>query len=380
MKRFLTCLSVFLLLFVGSNSWAHKASDSFLYLDQTGDSDSLRVDVALRDLALVLPLDANGDQQLSGAEVRAARDRIAAYVEEGISVGSPAGECGLTLNKWGISEHSDGPYAAGRYDLQCPDGAAASTLRYNLLFEEDPLHRGLVQHRTPSGEGLAVLAPENRVFKLSDGPPSMLATFTGFVWQGVVHLIWGFDHVLFLLVLILPATMVRAASGRRESGTPSVGARNRFAAQLLELAGIVTAFTVAHSVTLGLSALELIKPPIAWIEIIIALSIALAALNLFWPVLGRKTWKLAFGFGLIHGFGFASVLGDLTSGVSQKALALAGFNLGVELGQLALLIVLFPILFWVGRHRVHQQVVVPLLALGISGISLYWVVERVASL
>lgn len=380
MKRLFQCLPFIALLVVGSNSWAHKASDSFLYLDQTGSGDSLRVDIALRDLALVLPLDANRDQRLTGDEVRVARGRITSYVEQGVGVGSTAGECGLTINQWGISQHSDGPYAAARYGVQCPGGVAVSELRYNLLFKQDPLHRGLVQHRTPSGEGLAVLAPDNRVFNASGGPPSLLATFTGFIGQGVVHLLLGFDHVLFLLVLILPATMTRRIAREPASGPVTEGAQNTFLARLLELAGIVTAFTVAHSITLGLSALELIKPPIAWIEIIIALSIAVAALNLFWPVLGRKTWKLAFGFGLIHGFGFASVLGDLTSGISQKALALAGFNIGVELGQLALLIVLFPVLFWAGRYHLHQNVIVPVLVLGVLGVSLFWVVERVSGL
>ena len=214
-----------------------------------------------------------------------------------------------------------------------------------------------------------VIGPQSPSLALDPSETGWLKTFSDFLYQGVVHLVLGYDHVLFLLVLILPATLARPNRGDAGTGR-----------RLLELAGIVTAFTLAHSVTLGLAALDIVRPPITWVEIIIALSIGLAAVNLFWPILGRKTWKLAFGFGLIHGFGFASVLGDLTSGTSQTVLALAGFNLGVELGQLALLVVVFPLLLWFGRYRLYQRAAVPAMALGVSAVSMYWVVERAAGL
>ena len=93
-----------------------------------------------------------------------------------------------------------------------------------------------------------------------------------------------------------------------------------------------------------------------------------------WP--GRKTWKLAYGFGLLNGFGFSSVLGDQTSGLSGLMVALAGFNIGVELGQLGLLVLGFPILYLLGRHRVYQRGLVPMTLLAVGAISLYWVVQR----
>jgi hypothetical protein len=99
-------------------------------------------------------------------------------------------------------------------------------------------------------------------------------------------------------------------------------------------------------------------------------------MNVMWPILGRKTWKLAFGFGLIHGFGFASVLGDLTSGVSQTVVALAGFNIGVELGQLGLLVIAFPLLYLWGKTHLYGRAVVPLTLIAVGAISLYWVAER----
>jgi HupE/UreJ protein len=342
---------------------AHKASDSFLYLDQ--DRSELRLDLALRDLARVLPLDSNQDQALSGAELREGRDRITRYVEAGINLSNASGACTLAGQQWGLSSHSDGPYAAAVYTVQCPNGEAPETLDYQLLFEQDPQHRGLLSVTRGGDENLAVLSPGQPSAALN-GPISALGLFGTFVYEGVIHLLIGLDHILFLLVLMLPATLKRDKSGQQR------GLKQR----VWQLVGVVTAFTVAHSITLALAALDIVTLPIAWVETVIALSIALAALNVAWPVLGEKTWKLAFGFGLVHGFGFASVLGDLTSGLEQTALALAGFNIGVELGQIALLILVFPVLYYWGRSNHYSRAVVPAVLVATGALSLYWVAER----
>lgn len=344
---------------------AHKASDSFLYLDQ--DKSELRFDVALRDLARVLPLDVDADQTLTGAELRAGRESITRWAEAGIQLANSSGECRLAGQTWGLSSHSDGPYAAARYQVQCDDGEPADTLNYQLLFGQDPLHRGLVSISNGDNESLAVLSPDQQSVSLTaDSQPSALALFGTFVYEGVFHLLIGLDHLLFLLVLMLPATL-----GQR-NGKEQRSLKQR----IWQLTGIVTAFTVAHSITLALAALDIVRLPITWVETVIALSIALAALNVAWPVLGEKTWKLAFGFGLIHGFGFASVLGDLTSGLEQTVLALAGFNIGVEAGQIALLLLVFPVLYGWGKARHYGRFVVPVMLLGTGALSLYWVAER----
>ncbi len=353
-----------------SPAWAHKSSDSFIYLDQSEPSlTTLRVDMALRDLALVVKLDRNGDQQVSGAELRRARGDITRYFDQGIRLTSAGGRCTLSGRQWGLSHHSDGPYAAASYQVDCPNGQRATALTYTLLFDVDPQHRGLVQQLTDQGERLAVVGPDQPTLALKQTPPSMLATFVAYLQQGIIHLLLGYDHILFLLVLVLPSSLPRQSA---EQGVE----QRQLGRRLLELTGIVTSFTLAHSVTLALSALNVVRPPSALIETLIALSIAITAVNVFWPVLGRKHWRLAFGFGLIHGFGFASVLADLTSGTSQKVLALAGFNTGVEIGQLMVLAVIFPVLFWLGSRPLYQRAAVPLMAIMVTLVSLYWVLQR----
>jgi hypothetical protein len=377
MTRHLHWLLLTVLALVCTSVSAHKASDSFIYLDQSDPAaGTLRIDLALRDLALALPLDSNDDQQLTGAEVKAARTAITGFVAAGLEFRNDTGACTLRGTRWGLSQHSDGPYVAASYDIQCPGDAPASAMDYDLLFDLDPQHRGLVQWTTATGESLAVLGPEEQRLDLTTGPPSNVATFASFLYEGVVHLLIGLDHILFLLVLILPATYIH----RRQRGAAADSKGTSFGARLWQLTGIVTAFTVAHSITLALAALDIVQLPIAWVEMVIAMSILVAAVNVVWPILGSRTWRLAFGFGLIHGFGFASVLGDLTSGVSQMVTALAGFNIGVELGQLGLLILFFPLLFVLGKYRFYARAGVPATILVVSCISLYWVVERAGQL
>lgn len=370
-KQLLAMVAMVAMLAFAGSALAHKASDSFLYVDM--DASEARIDVALRDLALLVPLDSNGDQKITGQELRAQRSLATQVVENAITLTSEQGACKLRGQAWGLSSHSDGPYLATEYRIECPDGELPEQIEYTLLFDQDSLHRGLVQITSGDTRSLTVLSPDQPVVDLTSGAIGPWSTFTTFLYEGVVHLLIGLDHMLFLLVLVLPATLI--SRRQKDQGTSL-----SFKSRLLQLAGIVTAFTVAHSITLALSALGIVRLPIAWIETVIALSIAAAALNVVWPFLGRKTWKLAFAFGLVHGFGFASVLGDLTGEISNLAIALAGFNLGVEFGQLGLLIIGFPLLYALAHVKAYQRIVVPLLLMGVGIISLMWVVERAGSI
>ena len=166
---------------------------------------------------------------------------------------------------------------------------------------------------------------------------SLLKQFLTFCLEGVWHIWIGFDHILFILSLLLPSVLVYRDRQWRPAPKP--------APVFWDVLKVVTAFTVAHSITLSLAALGVLSLPSRLVESTIAASVVLAALNNLRPlVLGRR-WLVAFCFGLIHGFGFASVLADL--GLPQDALllALVGFNLGVEVGQLCIVIAFLPLAF-----------------------------------
>ena len=173
--------------------------------------------------------------------------------------------------------------------------------------------------------------------------------------EGAFHIWIGYDHILFLLSLLLPAVLifsrVNLMNGKRVT---DIQPAPSFLAALKEVLKVVTAFTLAHSITLSLAALGVVSLPSRWVESAIAASIIVAAVQNIRGVVDSKRWVMAFGFGLIHGFGFASVLADL--GLPQNALitALVGFNVGIEGGQLAIVAVFLPLAFWLRKTKFYQ--------------------------
>ena len=139
---------------------------------------------------------------------------------------------------------------------------------------------------------------------------------------------------------------------------------------------MVTSFTVAHSITLSLAALEVVSLPTRLVEASIAASVVLAAMNNLYPVVLGRRWLVAFVFGLIHGFGFASVLADL--GLPQNALllALVGFNVGVEIGQLCIVGAFLPIAYWLRATRLYRVGIMAGGSILVCLIAFVWFIER----
>src|SRR5207249_427471 len=161
------------------------------------------------------------------------------------------------------------------------------------------------------------------------------------------HIWLGFDHILFLLALLLPSVLRRGPGGWEVV--------DGFRPALIKMLKIVTAFTVAHSITLSLATLGILRLPARLVESAIAASVILAAVNNIRPIFPHRGWMVAFAFGLIHGFGFANVLADLGLAKETLALALVGFNLGVEIGQLAIVTAFLPIAFSLRESWVYQK-------------------------
>ena len=352
---------------------AHKPSDSYLALRADGVVLDGQWDIALRDLEYAIGLDADGDGAITWGELRARRAEVAAYALARLVLRADGRPCSTEVRELLVDEHSDGAYAVLRFDARC-EAVARRTLEigYSLFADLDPTHRGLVrvQHGTVTASG--VLGPERPRLELALGTASRLRQFLDYAREGVWHIWIGIDHVLFLVSLLLPAVLVYGA--RAWEPAP------RFAPVFWDVFRIVTAFTVAHSITLSIAALGVLVLPSRLVESVIALSVVLAALNNFWPlVLGRR-WLVAFGFGLAHGFGFASVLADL--GLPRDALlvSLVGFNLGVEAGQLAIVGVFLPAAFLARRHWGYRRLAFTGGSGAIALVAAVWLLERVFDL
>ena len=230
-----------------------------------------------------------------------------------------------------------------------------------MLFRSlDPTHRGLLRARFGARTVTGVLGPDQPRFTLSAEGHSRVAQFLDYGREGVWHIWIGIDHLLFLIALLLPAVL----------------AAPRFAPAFWEVFKVVTAFTLAHSITLALAALGVISLPSRLVESAIAASVIVAALNNLWPVVREGRWLVAFGFGLVHGFGFASVLAELGLPQDTLLLALVGFNLGVEAGQLVIVGAFLPLAYLQRDTWIYRRVVFAGGSALIVLVAALWLVER----
>ncbi len=240
--------------------------------------------------------------------------------------------------------------------FRCPQPIRNAVLRDQLFDAVGDAHH-VIAVVTWTGGSLSHVfakdAPEANIridASAGDAPP----TATGFFLLGVEHIATGYDHLLFLLALIL-------CGGR-----------------LIELLKIITAFTLAHSLTLGAAALNLVTLPSTVVEAVIALSIAYVAFENLYPRYAvSRRWAVSFLFGLVHGFGFSSVLKEIGLPKDSLLLSLLNFNLGVEAGQLAAVVIVVPLLTWL-RTTSFETRVVRGMSLVVLAVGLGLFIERVA--
>lgn len=346
---------------------AHTLSVS--HVDVTEDPSGrveVEVDVPLRDLALALPLDRDLDDRITWGELRGAQPAFERLVADGLALSTATGPCPLEPTGLATRRREDVAHATLKLSGRCP-AASGLTVRYGLLEDTAADHavmitlRGIGPTRVGTGRGATSV-------RFDAGATAGAQTFATFLRQGIHHILIGYDHLAFLLSLLLPAALVRK-EGR---WTPV----ERGITALKYTLGIVTAFTVAHSVTLSLAVLGIVTPASKPVEMAIAVSVLLAALNNVHPLVQRRLWLVGFVFGLIHGFGFAGALGEYELGRGSEALALVGFNLGVELGQLAVVVLALPLIVLLSRRRMYARYAMPIVSLAIAGWSLTWLWER----
>jgi hypothetical protein len=370
-------LWVFMAALLGSGAvFAHSSSNSYLTLSTPAGSLTLRADLHLRDVDLVFDLDADRDGQVTWAETHLRQAELASWLDQGLQLSAAGQKCQLGTADLQASQHADGTYLSAQWTPNCPglsDLASANlSLRYGLMFAQDSLHRGLLKVDLPDLQTSALLSPERPEAQVSRADSSAWRVFGRYIVEGVWHIWIGIDHIVFLLSLLVLAPLL--PSRQRITQWP---AAQQARPVLMDVLAVVTAFTVAHSITLGLTIMEWLTPPPDLVEPAIALSVVLAALNNLLGINSLKRWRLAFVFGLVHGFGFASVLLDLGLPASALVAALGGFNVGVELGQLAIVGVFLPIA-WLLRHtRFYRWIIVAGGSAAIVVLGLFWTLDRI---
>jgi len=306
------------------------------------------------ELAAGVPeVDADRDGVLSAREVAGSSSLIAAAIVGPLEVHTPDGRCDGRLAEVSLAEE-DGLVVRARY--RCVDEARPISVRAGFLGALSLGHRHIASVWT-GGEAVRTVVYESRPGFEIGAAEGRAPSAGGVAWPlfllGVEHILTGYDHLVFLLALVLVGGHIRP------------------------LLLVVTAFTAAHSVTLALAVLGIWAPDARFVEPAIALSILYVGVeNLFVRDAGRR-WRVAFPFGLVHGFGFAGALGEISLPAADLPLALASFNAGVEAGQVAVLTLALPMMRWLGGRRWFAGYGVRALSGAVAAAGAAWFVARV---
>ncbi len=375
--RLLTYLLAAALLFtVSSAAVAHSASSSYLQIGIKGQALSVQWSIALRDLDYAIGLDSNDDGAITWGEVLHHRSEIDAYALARLELTGDGKRCTPGPVDHLADELGDGGYVVLRFTAECPAPPQVIGVHYALLFDLDPLHRGLLNVTIGGAPHATALSPA-RPDAQFDVNTDYRDTVSSFFIAGIQHLLSGIDHLLFVTMLLVPAMFYRRKDGH---GTAALMPVPGFTAAFIETIKVLSAFTLAHATTLTLSVLHIVNIPQRYSETGIALTILITALDNIWRVLPEKRWPLAFAFGLIHGLGFANALGPLELPPLALAAALVSFNLGLEAAQIIVAAVVLPFGFLARKTWFYPHRVVPGVSAAVALVAFAWFTDRAIGL
>ena len=371
-------LGLLLLLTVASGTaHAHSLGQTYLYLSLSESTLDARFEIAAADVNRALGATLPTTEKLTVEQVQPWAAALERYVRDHSSIRPEGRSVEMRFEGLSVRDTQTAQYVLVHFVI---DGLAQPPqvvdIDYSVLFDEDPKQSGVLvvendwkSHTFANEAGISlVFKPSSRTQQLDLTGSTLLSGLLGMVHLGAEHIIEGIDHVLFLIAILLPSV------ARREGGQWRFVPRFRTA--LWNVAKIVTVFTIAHSITLSLAALEILNVSSRVVESVIAASIVVAALDVFYPILGRRVALVVFAFGLFHGAGFAGIILDMDIHPDYTVWTLFGFNLGVEVGQLIIVCVIFPLLFIVRRNAYYLRYGMPAIASVLVAIASYWFIER----
>lgn len=359
---------------------AHNGNEAYAYLDVTETSLGGRIDVPVPDLeeALGIDLETGSIDELI-ANVNANRDAIVAYLDEHFDIGADGASWSIDFGAVEplFEDVSTAVYVLFPFSVDVPVGEVPRILdvTFDPFLDEIPDRRPVALIRNDWGAGvvdadrsrIAVFDGGTRSQSIDLGDTGWWKNFRASIDLGLDHIKTGPDHILFVMVLVLPSVAIFAGTWRP---APTFGRA------LWRVLKVITMFTVAHSITFTLAGLDILPLPSGRVtESIIALSIAVAALNNIRPLAPNKEWIISFSFGLFHGMGFASLVDGLDVDRSTQLVSLLGRNVGIEIGQSAVVILVFPALYLLRRTTYYRPFLVGSSAV-LSFVSLGWMIER----
>lgn len=371
-------------------SFAHQFSTAHAKLEPTGQNQYQgHLALSLQDIQQALSIDPNNDGKLLWQEVKQSLPALQLYLNDRFTISQSISDSTISCQlNWLNSPQLSKLYGETLLHIPlavtCPqsaDSAGELVVQYSAFFEHLNDHKLLLSwnfkdgesgdngengENNQSAESYFIIDDSNQTATLAFVKSSLLDTINFYLYQGVIHIWFGLDHVLFVLALILPFAWLRFRQGRFSDTKKLV---------LKDLLVLITSFTLAHSITLTLTALNILSIPSQWAEIGIAISVAFTAINIIthWV---KRLGIITFLFGLLHGMGFAGALSELGLSETYKISSIVAFNLGVEIGQVAIIFLLYPLLTRLRKTQSLQYRLVPTLAVLIAIMGGYWIVER----
>jgi hypothetical protein len=358
---------------VGSAA-AHSLGASAVLLDIGGDEVDAELRLPIDQLATAIrrPLP-------SRAVPRSGANFLKRYIVRHVAATGKDGRAwGVEVGDRSVRRFNDQPHVVVRLRMTPPDrNVTAFTLRYDVIVAQLSTHEAFTSVRTYWDRGVfshdpepvGVFSSRTKELEVRAGEGSWLAGFGAVVALGGEHIAEGPDHLLFLLMLLLPAPLL-ASNGRWEpSGSSRASARR--------ILHVVTAFALGHSLTLAAAALGLVDVPSRPVEILIGVSIAVSAVHAIRPLVPGGEAAIAAGFGLVHGLAFAGLLGDLGLDRASTVASLFGFNLGIELAQVIVVALVMPSLYLLSETRLAPAIRTALALFGLAA-AVGWVLERAA--
>jgi hypothetical protein len=366
--RSTTLLAALVALCFASPAFAHGVGMSQFHLIVDRTDIVGEWEIHLKDALMVAGLDSSMSGPAGFEAVKTRERAVRDYMEGKLQVTADSVAVPLHLTAAPVEWQPALQYLRFHVEAQVAQRPRRLTLRYSLLFEREPNHRGYFSVEDARVVNAGVLTPDQPSVSFDVRQLHILPAFVEFAREGVFHIWTGYDHMLFLFALLLPAALVRVGPGwMPRQGLWKTGR---------EVMKVVTAFTAAHTVTLCLGFFGVVSISSRIVETAIAISVFAAAWNNLRPFLPGRAWVMAASFGLVHGLGFAGVLRNLMLPTHARGLALGAFNIGVEIGQLGIVALTLPLLYLLSRRAFYPRFVMGIGSLLISWLAVVWVIER----
>ncbi|WP_232369598.1 MULTISPECIES: HupE/UreJ family protein [unclassified Alteromonas] len=348
-------------------TFSHELSNGYLTL-KNSSSESLLGELLLKpeDIGRAAGLDINNDGSLTWGEVNRNHNVANDYIQKHLVIRGSETRCSISVAPPSLREISAESLLAYPLSVNCASLNEVS-IQYTGIVNNFPTHKLLTTLTLSDSTNVHVLTDERPLITVSAGENNWISQFNEMVYQGIWHIFIGLDHILFLVATLLTVNLYR----ENKSWVKKHSKQHIIKSTVI----LVSTFTLAHSITLTATALNVITLESRIVELGIAISVVVTAINNVYPVIMRLGF-ITFGFGLLHGMGFASVFGDLNAQSNSLVVSVLAFNLGVEIGQLAIIVLLLPLLILLRNIKLYSKAIMPIASSIIALVAINWTLQR----